>query len=637
MDIKYVVSIVGRRIIFSFLFTLLLFRISFGQMGLDSLRGRLNDAESVEKRIDIYLKMSDRIVYQDPMEALQYAKSAHFLSDSTNNPFLLARSLNRIGMSYCSKGDLTIALQYLDSSLTAAEKIDSKELIARNKGNLGSIYSTADESLIAVKYFKEALDYFLTTENRERIMAMYNNIGKAYLNLQNYDSADFYLNRSLVIADKEFPHITPIILFNIGDMEYRKGNQKNARSILTRCLDVSQEIGDIRGMTRSYQLLAEVFLLQKEIDSAFLYAALAKDISLRTGVRELVYISHDTYSKILAKKGRYEAAFESKLFSEKYEDSVQNELIKNKLRLFEYSQNQDKIKFLEEKSELDEEISAKQRAYILTLIIILVLVFSILIIIILGRRKIVESNKKLEEKNLKIEKQAKELEELNALKDRIIGIVSHDIKGPIVELFSMTELLRNHLVEPEELEKILPDIAEKVRRTNLMIQNLVSWARSIIGGEVINYQLVSIRDTVQTEIDFFTNQIGKKGIVLNTDIPEINFMSDPTLIGLVIRNLLSNAIKYSYENGTIHISAEHVVNKLVLKIQDEGVGMDEKQLKTLLKETADSSPGTKGEKGSGIGLLLIRDILKLINGKLSVDSEPGKGTSVTLSIQSSEN
>lgn len=604
------------------------------QLGLDSLKGILGSASDPYMKIETALTISDRIVYQNPSKALYYAKMALSISDSIAAPTERIKSLNRIGGAYWSMGNLQKAMDFHNLSLEEARAINDQGQIARNQGSIGTIYFSAEEKVIAIKYYKEALEYFEEIKNEDRLLAMYNNIGKAFLDLSEPDSAKFYLEKALTLANEQFPHLRPIVLFNFGEVAFKEGNIERSKQLLTECLELSNSIGDIRGMTRSYQLLAEIYNIENIQDSAFLYSSLAKDISLKTGVKELIYITHTTHSNILARKGLYEDAFEYRLISERYRDSVQSELIKNKLRLYEYEQNQDRIKLLEAQSELNAEISQKQKAYIIALLVILILVITILIVFILGRRKIIKNNRELEEKNIKIERQANQLEELNELKNKIIGIISHDIKGPVIDLFSMVELLRNHLVEPEELQKILPDITDKVRRTNQMIQNLIIWAKSIIGGDVIRLQPVSISDTIKEEISFFKSQIKNKKLDLDLNISDIQFDSDKTLLSLVIRNVLSNAIKYSNENGQIHISSVQFNGHLKIMVEDEGIGMSKEQLDKLLKEAADSSPGTDGEKGSGIGLLLIRDILKLINGKLAIESKPKEGTRVTLEIQS---
>ena len=173
---------------------------------------------------------------------------------------------------------------------------------------------------------------------------------------------------------------------------------------------------------------------------------------------------------------------------------------------------------------------------------------------------------------------------------------------------------------------------------NLLI-NLMEWSQSQTGRMEFNPIHFDLEDLI-SEITLLFSEIAKqkcitieKSIILPTPI-----FGDRNMLSAVLRNLISNAIKFTKSDGKIIISAIENVNNIDLSICDNGVGIEQKRVEKLFQLTENySTLGTEKEKGTGLGLILCKEFIEKHNGKIWVDSEVGKGTSINISIPQSNN
>ena len=146
--------------------------------------------------------------------------------------------------------------------------------------------------------------------------------------------------------------------------------------------------------------------------------------------------------------------------------------------------------------------------------------------------------------------------------------------------------------------------------------------------------MIQIHQIIQQNIRLFQPQIETKGIKIIVEIdPNQTAFADYNQLDLVIRNILNNAIKFSFSGGQIHIQSIIAENTIRLSIQDNGIGMNQKESDQINSgDLGPSKLGTIGEKGTGIGLMISRDFVQQNNGKLYVQSEFGKGTTITVAL-----
>lgn len=234
--------------------------------------------------------------------------------------------------------------------------------------------------------------------------------------------------------------------------------------------------------------------------------------------------------------------------------------------------------------------------------------------------------------HLTIQRQQKELEKLNASKDRFFSIIAHDLKSPFVSLFDMITLLRDPAVssDPSELQNMLALIQEIGERTYGLLINLLEWAK--LQQNLVEFQpkVFDIAKTIRITADLFEEMADKKGIKIEVDIPHdnIEISGDENMIAAVFRNLINNAIKFTHSGGLITISYRLLTdNKLEFSVRDTGVGILNKNIEKLFRiDKQLICKGTAGEVGTGLGLILCKEFMDKHHGNISVESQEGRGT-----------
>ncbi|MFW6276969.1 MAG: hybrid sensor histidine kinase/response regulator [Bacteroidota bacterium] len=242
----------------------------------------------------------------------------------------------------------------------------------------------------------------------------------------------------------------------------------------------------------------------------------------------------------------------------------------------------------------------------------------------------------LQKKNTELEIAKKELNEHLQSKDRFFSIIANDLKNPFQGLLGLAELLNNNYDEFDEADKkdIIRDIDKSAENLYKLLENLLAWSKIQMGKMKYNPESHDLLKLVKNNIDLIKPLADKKNInIINGIKEEITAYYDVNMIDTVIRNLLNNAIKFTGKNGKIQIEAATESAYVDLTIQDNGVGMSEEDIKRIFKyDDHFSRPGTEDEPGSGLGLILCRDLLELNKGLLIPESSPGKGSKFTVRL-----
>tara|TARA_R110002049_G_scaffold15667_2_gene63903 strand:+ start:2313 stop:3551 length:1239 start_codon:yes stop_codon:yes gene_type:complete len=223
-----------------------------------------------------------------------------------------------------------------------------------------------------------------------------------------------------------------------------------------------------------------------------------------------------------------------------------------------------------------------------------------------------------------------QLRELNATKDKLFSIIAHDLRSPFNNIVSLCEIL-NMARENSEIEKsetYLGLINSTAKNTLVLLENLLDWARSQSGHISFKSEKINIATVFEEILELSSSIAQTKGITINVSkSEEMEVFSDAKILKTIVRNLISNAIKYSQPGGNINISVIKEVSEIKITISDTGVGMDDRTLKNLFGITTNTPlPGTLNEKGSGFGLVLCKEFVEKLGGKIWVESEKDKGS-----------
>lgn len=243
-----------------------------------------------------------------------------------------------------------------------------------------------------------------------------------------------------------------------------------------------------------------------------------------------------------------------------------------------------------------------------------------------------EQGFKINQANEQLLVSQEELKELNATKDKFFSIIAHDLKNPIGASKQLMDIIADDYDDLEETERkeIINEIAKATNNTYELLLQLLDWSRSQRGKIDFNPDKIDASYITKNNIDLFKTAANNKEITLVNDIPVNTFVyADANMLTTIIRNLLSNSIKFTPNKGQIIVSSEPSSdeNFIELSVSDNGVGISEENLKRLFKlDTSNSTLGTNNEKGTGLGLILVKEFIEKNGGNIWVESEEQKGS-----------
>jgi signal transduction histidine kinase len=250
---------------------------------------------------------------------------------------------------------------------------------------------------------------------------------------------------------------------------------------------------------------------------------------------------------------------------------------------------------------------------------------SVLIFLII---RFVHKNYTLE--RIKAEESEKKLIQLNADKDVFLSILSHDLRSPLNSLLKLSELLKNDFrkLNSDEIDKIAVQINKSARNTNLLLEDILMWARTQQGKIPFNPQVLSLREICNYTLETQNPVAISKNITVNCTLgEEVHVVADIDMIKAIMRNLISNAIKFSDNLGIINISAERSDSEIIISVSDNGIGVKPEDLPKLFDiSQIFTTTGTGKETGTGLGLMIVKEFVTKHGGKAWAESEYGKGS-----------
>lgn len=233
----------------------------------------------------------------------------------------------------------------------------------------------------------------------------------------------------------------------------------------------------------------------------------------------------------------------------------------------------------------------------------------------------------------KLETQAKDLQQLNDLKDKYFSIISHDLKSPIFGIRELLHLTQSGDVSQEEFMEMIPEVTQNIENVSSLLENLLAWTSSQIKGEHIQLSEFNLFKVIEEQIQLVDRIAQGKSINIElADEGNILVKADQNMIELVLRNILSNAVKFSHRNGKIKINVSESGEFEKVCIEDFGIGISKENLKKLKHGISFSTKGRQNESGTGLGVLLVNEYTHKNNGRLEVSSELGKGTKFCIYI-----
>lgn len=253
-----------------------------------------------------------------------------------------------------------------------------------------------------------------------------------------------------------------------------------------------------------------------------------------------------------------------------------------------------------------------------------------------SKKLLEENSKQLKELNEKLTESENKLKETNMKKDKFFSIIAHDLKSPFLGLMGYSELLTNDLDELDrnQIKTFAHDINKIAKNLFNFISNLLEWSR--LQTNKLDYQpkKINVKEAVADTINIIFLNAARKNITLINDTDEQFFVcADHNMLYSVLQNLIANAIKFSNSGGKVTVSAQLKDGFVEISIEDTGIGINSIQLEKLFRiDTQYSRKGTADEHGTGLGLVLCKELIERHSGKIWVESVVDKGSKFTFAL-----
>jgi len=589
--------------------------------------------------------------------AIYYLQKTIEYTEKNNIADINAKTTFDIASLYLNTQKYFIGSTYLFKAKEKSEILNDSTLLMFIYNTFGILYTQIDKFDLALNNFKKGVEISDKGQMINLSAEAYLNIGELYFNLKkDFDSATYYYHLSI---DNAIPQRKELYILlnnvNIGNVFFATKKYDSAKVYYQNALNnvlieknPSSKAAVLVNLGTFYLEVGEEDLASKYLNSGYKLCKKLDLLLFKKNALEGLY-------RLDSLNGNYLKALEHFQEFHRVSDSLQSDLALNKLASLEFEKHLASQKFnndlLLQQNELkNKQISTQRRLIWLSLFVsALLLVF--IYVQYMNRKRVKKLHSQLKEKhahilfvneelnisNSTLDKQRKQLEELNITKDKFFSILGHDLKSPFVSLLGMLDILNDEWNEmgDDEKHKIIDRLLITSQNNYQLLEDLLNWGKAQQGHMVSKNEDFLVYPKIKHLTNLFQDQILNKKINISIEIPEqTRLRSDTRLFTQILQNFVNNAIKFTESGGDISIKLQTTKNEIQFCVEDSGIGIPEDKISTIFDLNSDfNRPGTNREKSTGMGLILSKEFASVIGGRLTVTSHEGKGSVFCLAFK----
>jgi signal transduction histidine kinase len=532
---------------------------------------------------------------------------------------------------YHRLGDYERALHYGELCLTYDETQGAKSDLSASLGNLAGIYSSAGKHDVAIDYLNRAIrieEELLQTDPEHTAKSLA--IRKAMLgevlvakSMSLHDEERRSLLAQALQLTKDAYHKDTELgrqaqvgmrLSQLGNIYKQLGDTEQARDCNEKALQIARETGN---RASEVITLLQLDRYQEAIDLAHELGMKKQELEACRGLAQQC-----------KEAGQYAEAVALLERAAKLNEAISTEAAERQLTMWQvrYDTQQKEQQLQLQEQTIQAQKQRNQWLIALIIIALLAITFLILYASLLRRHK-------------------REMEEEARNKDRNYAILSHDLRNPMIAQQQVLQILYKATSDIEQSPEIQKEthasIGKLLSSNNAQVEllgNLQELAILKMGKRKLQPTRLDLGGLVNDTAATLRSISDLKNISLATQVERTLVNADRETIRTVLRNLISNAIKFSYEGSIIEVGTSNSS----FFVRDHGVGMSQERVNELLSSSNKqcnpilSKTGTAGENGTGIGLPLCLELTKMNLGQLSIESQLGKGTTITVTLPKAE-
>ena len=607
--------------------------------GVANIFNKLQQAKTDTDRANVYYSLSRFYWNTDAdstilmgQKSLAIATSAHFEKG-------MALAYLTMGVGYGTKGMYPEALDCDLKALRLSEKLGLEGLSGNNYSNIAIVYSNMGDLPRALDYFRRALQITRQFSDQHGLAQAYINMGDIFTKQTQLDSALAYTSEALHISEKIHDSSSlSISLSNIGDIYVKKEDPLVALNYFKRSLQISEAIHDQDGVSYNFNSMANAYHLHGQYKESIHYALASLKVARELNAKEMIKDAYHTLYTDYQDLGDFKEALAWRNREIALTDSLYNLNKEKQIKIlqsgYDLEKKQHQVDLLiKDKLLQHEELRQSRLLYYFSIAgaILLIIWATILTGSNLQKKRI---NHLLEARNQEIVDQNQQLADLNAVKNKLLSIISHDLRSPIVTLKGFVDLINGNLLSPEQIRYFGAQMDESLTSTSTLLDNLLFWAKTQMEGLKANQKSFDLLQVLEQNRRLATVKANKKKITIQNekaDGPVLAY-ADEVMVDIVIRNLVDNALKYCREGDSIYLSANYVPGGVSVTIRDTGKGIAIEDQDKIFTSISYTTTGTSHERGSGLGLSLCKELIEKNKGKIVFESKPGVGTSFTFTL-----
>ncbi len=527
----------------------------------------------------------------DYKKEMEYLIKGYEISKHMNKSEAHAYNLECIGNNYTITKKFKKASAYLTNAMSIMKELNIKENVANINNDFADLYFEQNNFDLALEYINKTISGYKDIGNTSYMLFAIVTKIEILEKLNVYDKAILLVNKLLEDYSEQLNFkLEAEIKYLKGKLNYNLKRYLKAKNSLQSVLILSKSNDNLSTFRNTYEILYKIAIIENDPKETF------KQYKYFAALRDSV--------NILETKARsmdFEKLRELNIKEKEIEDFKKNKII------------------------ADLEISS-QKSFRNFLYITFVLLGIIIIIIAINNFRVRRINSKLKL--------------LNESEERFLKVISHDTKNSLSAVINFSNMLINdkYLLTEKETDDSIAEINKAALATNNLLSNLLQWTLAKKNDFSFNPKDENLKKIIEEGIVSSQSLITIKELELTISVDdEIFVFIDSNSITSVIRNLLTNAIKFSNSGGKITFSANIKGNFVEFVLIDNGIGMDVATVNTLFNDFHSTTKGTNNERGTGIGISLIKKFVETNGGTIKVKSKLGKGSTFSFTMPKGKN
>ena len=619
-----------------------LFLISAGQQSLhaaedfsttDSINRILQALPDSQKIIKL-LDLSRQEQAGSITGSLEFARQALTLASSAEDTVMMALAKLRVAELYLQKGIYDKSLALLLEALDQFKQEGMEKETGYCCETIGKIYTATGSPQQAIPYHSQAVSVSKKLNRIPDVARNYASMGSALMSMDSIDKGlTYYLVSFMIIDSLKMESEKNELLIQIGDGYLKLGKYEKSLVNYYQAMELAEKNGDLFLLAQAKSRIGIGYFRMNNFPAALKYSRESLILADSIKTYRIAGESYLNLSGIYAAQQNYKKALDCYIRYKEASDSLLNE---EKITQIGELQAKYDITQKEKENEALKEQNLQKAATIKRLVMASVIIALLLLLALAQLMMVIRLNKKTRQLNLKLAEQGKELEDLNDQKDKFFSFVAHNLKNPFSTIMGFSELMvkSNDAKEYDKIDRYAKHILGLSEHVNKVLENLLEWSRLQRRSFTYTPEKINVTGLIRDVLEMNQKEAARKEIEIRYDLPDdLIAYADKFMVTTILQNLMSNALNFTPSLGKIEVSGHLQGSQIQVSVTDNGIGIaPEDRAKLFRIDVHPAKIGTAASNGSGLGLVICKEMIERCKGEISIDSSLSKGTTVSFTL-----